>query len=592
MVVVPMAAPNTVPLEEPIEAIAVALEVQVPPPELLPNVVVAPTHTFGEPVITPGASITVSTPVVVHPVAVNVNVMVDVPTATPPAVPVAPPIVATAGELLTHVPAPDGSVNVALEFIHNEPSPAIAAGTGFTVSTLVIVQPVEVSVNVIVVVPATTPPTVPVAPPIVAVAGVLLSQVPTPDASVRLAVVPGHTDSTPPIAAGDGFTVSTFVVVQPVDVSVNVIVVVPATTPPIVPVAPPIVAVAGVLLTHVPAPDASVNVTDVPGHTASAPPMAAGKGFTVSIFVVVHPVDVSVNVMVVVPATTPPIVPVPPPIVAVAGVLLTQVPTPEASVNVADVPGHTESAPPMPAGNGFTVSTAVAEQPVAVTVNVIVVVPAATPPTVPVAAPIVAVAGVLLTHVPAPDASVNVVDVPGHTESVPPMAAAERFTVSTFVAVHPVDVSVNVIVVVPATTPPIVPVAAPMVAVAGVLLTHVPTPDASVNVVVAPGHTKSAPPIAAGKGLTVSTFVMVQPVDVSVNVIVVVPATTPPIVPVPALIVAVAGALLTHVPAPDASVKVVVAPRHTESAPPMAFGSGVTVTACVAYTVPQPFDTP
>jgi hypothetical protein len=273
-------------------------------------------------------------------------------------------------------------------------------------------------------------------------------------------------------------------------------------------------------------------------------------------------------------------------------VLLAHVPAPDASVNVADVPGQTVRAPEMADGIGFTVSTAVAVQPVAVSVNVIVVVPAATPPATPEAAPIVAVAGVLLTHVPAPDASLSVTVAPGHMESVPATAAGNGFTVSTFVVVQPVDVSVNVIVVVPAVTPPIVPVAAPIVAVAGVLLTHVPAPDASVKVVVVPGQTERAPLMAAGNALTVSTLVVVQPVDVSVNVIVVVPAATPPIVPVPAPMVAAAVVLLTHVPPPDASLSVAVAPAQTERAPLMAAGNGLTVTAWVAYVVPQPFAMP
>lgn len=67
----------------------------------------------------------------------------------------------------------------------------------------------------------------------------------------------------------------------------------------------------------------------------------------------------------------------------------------------------------------------------------------------------------------------------------------------------------------PAETPCKKPVDAPIVATAGVLLLHVP-PPASVKVVLDPAQTAEGPIIEDGKEFTVTTVVVMQPVEVSV----------------------------------------------------------------------------
>ena len=68
--------------------------------------------------------------------------MVDVPDVAPETIPELVPIVATLVLLLTHVPPP------VLESVVIEPSqivavPVIADGNGFTVTTVVVIQPVD-----------------------------------------------------------------------------------------------------------------------------------------------------------------------------------------------------------------------------------------------------------------------------------------------------------------------------------------------------------------------------------------------------------------------------------------------------------------
>ena len=64
--------------------------------------------------------------------------------------------------------------------------------------------------------PTPTPVTTPDELPILAVVGLLLSHVPPGDASASVVFEPTHTFVTPPMAAGNGFTVKTTVALQPV----------------------------------------------------------------------------------------------------------------------------------------------------------------------------------------------------------------------------------------------------------------------------------------------------------------------------------------------------------------------------------------
>src|SRR6202008_1408822 len=90
-----------------------------------------------------------------------------------------------------------------------------------------------------------------------------------------------------------------------------------------------------------------------------------------------------------------------------------------------------------------------------------------------------------------------------------------------------------------------------------------------------PTQTEDGPVGADGFGLTVNAIAAAQPVP-KVYEIVVLPVATPETVPeVPML--ATSGLLLLHVPPDVASVNVVVRPRQTLFAPPIAAGFGFTV---------------
>ena len=64
----------------------------------------------------------------------------------------------------------------------------------------------------------------------------------------------------------------------------------------------------------------------------------------------------------------------------------------------------------------------------------IVAVPPATPVTIPLPEPIVAIAALLLVHAPAPEASVNVTEEPTHTGALPIMGFEVLITVTVVVA--------------------------------------------------------------------------------------------------------------------------------------------------------------
>jgi hypothetical protein len=182
-------------------------------------------------------------------------------------------MVATEVLLLDHVPPP-ASDREPTEPAHREEEPSIAEGAGFTVTALVIEHPLAVRVNVMLAVPAATPPTTPVDEPTVATDVLPLSQVPAPETSLRVIVSPGHTEPVPDIADGSAFTVSTLVMVQPEEVSVNVMALVPADTPVRSPVPELMVATVVLPLTQVPAPSGSDKVTTEPIHTVAGPAMA------------------------------------------------------------------------------------------------------------------------------------------------------------------------------------------------------------------------------------------------------------------------------------------------------------------------------
>jgi hypothetical protein len=115
-----------------------------------------------------------------------------------------------------------------------------------------------------------------------------LLHVPPPLPSLSNTVAPTHSPNGPVIGEGSGFTVTIFEMLQPVTGNVAVIVVTPGLTPLTIPVENPTVATPVELLLQVtPVEDVSVRVE--PTHTADAPLMLEGSGFTVTVATVVQP---------------------------------------------------------------------------------------------------------------------------------------------------------------------------------------------------------------------------------------------------------------------------------------------------------------
>lgn len=144
--------------------------------------------------------------------AVNVNVMYVSPNETPVTTPVDGFTEAIVGSALLHVPLPDVSLTVALVPLQVPELPVIGA-SALTVTVAVVMQPSIL--YVIVELPPLTPVTVPVAKLTVAIAGLLLVQLPPP-ASVNGVVKPLHTTVVPEMAPGIGLTLK--VAVLPVDI--------------------------------------------------------------------------------------------------------------------------------------------------------------------------------------------------------------------------------------------------------------------------------------------------------------------------------------------------------------------------------------
>jgi len=123
-------------------------------------------------------------------------------------------IVAIVPSPLLQVPPVEASVNVMVELTHTALGTLIAAGSGLTVTTAVVVQVVELAVKVIIDVPGDTPVTEPEPVTTVATLVVPLLQVP-PVVSVNKVVNPWHTLAVPVIAAGNALTTTVFDLKQP-----------------------------------------------------------------------------------------------------------------------------------------------------------------------------------------------------------------------------------------------------------------------------------------------------------------------------------------------------------------------------------------
>ena len=138
----------------------------------------------------------------------------------------------------------------------------------------------------------------------------------------------------------------------------------------------------------------------------------------------------------------------------------------------------------------------------------ILVVPVATPLTVPLDEPMVAVAGDELIHTPPVTVLVNDIVVDAHNAVGPAMAAGCALMVMVAVAAQPA-VDVKVITEAPWFAPVTVPLEAPIVALV-LLLAHVPVPVASVSVVDAPLQIAIVP-VIADTAFTFTVVVTAQP---------------------------------------------------------------------------------
>ena len=209
-----------------------------------------------------------------------------------------------------------------------------------------------------------------------------------------------------------------------------------------------------------------------------------------------------------------------------------------------------------------------------------VLVPAVTPVTTPLAA-IVAMAVVPLVQVPPAGVPVRAVDDPSHTVSVPSIGLGSGVTVTTVVLLQP-EPSAYVTEAVPA----VIPVATPVVALIDMLplgVLHVPPAGVALSVVLLPIQTVSVPLIVPGAALTVTTADVLQPPAVYTTVAV--PALFPPIKPGLSSVATVVG-VTDHVPPVVVLLSVVVRPTQSVRLPVMTAGVGVTVTTLVVVQPP------
>lgn len=223
------------------------------------------------------------------------------------------------------------------------------------------------------------------------------------------------------------------------------------------------------------------------------------------------------------------------------------------------------------------------KQPGKLPVTPIVYVTDATPPLIPVTAPVsdpTAIKELPLLQTPPGTVFVSVTKDPVHTDAGPKIAAGLALTVTDLEAMQPVGPIVYVMVTTPAEMPETIPVDKPTAAIPVLLLLHVPPDVASVSVVAVPAHMLAAPLIGEGEGKTVIDLVTVHPVP-SEYVMRVVPVATPVTTPLrePTLTCA---ELQLHQPPGIASVRVVLLPVHTADAPMIAVGKGLTVIIFVA----------
>lgn len=124
--------------------------------------------------------------------------------------------------------------------------------------------------------------------------------------------------------------------------------------------------------------------------------------------------------------------------------------------------------------------------------------------------PTVAIAVLLLLHVPPDVALVSVADCPVQITEVPAIAPIAALMLTVVVLVQPVPI-VYVITEVPGALPVTTPVVLPMVATDVVADVHVPPDEAEASVVVLPTQVFVVPVMAAGRFITENDLLVLQP---------------------------------------------------------------------------------
>jgi hypothetical protein len=140
IVVLPFVIPVTVPVD-PTVANDVLPLVHTPPLVLSLNVTVDPAQTLNIPPMFDGSEFTVIVGVTLQPV-LKVYEIIEVPADTPLTIPELEPIVATAVVPLVQVPPVERSDNGVVAPLQTLCEPDVGNGRGFTVTTVVVVQPV------------------------------------------------------------------------------------------------------------------------------------------------------------------------------------------------------------------------------------------------------------------------------------------------------------------------------------------------------------------------------------------------------------------------------------------------------------------
>lgn len=299
MVAVPKDTPVTIPEVRLTVAIAISVVDQKPPATKLLSVVVLPGQTTETPVITPASvvELTVTTlrATAVPQLLVTVYDIVVVPTNKPVTIPDDEPTVAINILAEDHVPPAtvlkSVVVSVGHTFVIPVMVPAFVAGLTVTTRVAIAVPQLFVTVYDIVLVPAITPLTMPVAEPMVATAVLVDDQMPPVILLLNDVVAAGHTVAVPDIVPASvvELMVTTRVAAAVPQLLETVYEMVddPNATPVTIPVDEPTVAV--VVLVDVQTPPVAVllSVVVAAGQTMEIPEMvpAFGKGFTVKIAV-------------------------------------------------------------------------------------------------------------------------------------------------------------------------------------------------------------------------------------------------------------------------------------------------------------------